>query len=98
MTEIPVVDPSWWQLSESTDSDSRGFNTGLIGERGLIAAILYRAVHDLSNPKPEIKSNAREFFKVNKEVPHAFTFLEIAEYLSLCPDTFVKKLKGKGLL
>lgn len=86
---------------DSNELDYRGHNTGLRGERGLLAALLLRAFEDLRAQNKFVRDSAIRWFQPVRfldadEWP--FTFLTTCEYLGLDPKAIIERLTKVGLL
>lgn len=79
---------------------THGFNASLTGEIGLLAAVIWTAIHDLESKNFILVRDARRFFlTVAPLVPFSFDW--IMEYLydtSCTPDDIRYKLRCLGLL
>jgi len=83
-------------MQPQTVQGQRGFNTGLVGERGLVAAVLYRALVDLEETDLEIQKSALHFFRCKEIAP--FSFLWICQHLDLDAGVLLRELEAVDLL
>lgn len=70
--------------------EMKGYNGGLVGERGLLIAMLIRARLDLDLTPPDVRAEATRFFLDTSNEP--FSFYWICEHLEYSPKTLLKYL------
>ncbi len=93
-----TVDESylWEECGTDRVMMQRGFSAVLTGHYGLMANILYRAYHDLTDSSLKWKTTAKLFFlDTSEDFP---SFLYICDALNLCPSRIMKRINEKGLL
>ena len=90
----------WWEVYFKRP-DEAGMGTGVnsfsVGARSLLAAVLYRAVADLINPKKKIRVSAREWFFAESAEWDFLSFENICNELDISPEAFKIKLTKEGL-
>jgi len=104
---IPLYVPSYFEepayegeiitLKYFDDPSCHGFNTFLYGERGLLVAIIFRAVKDLESEDFHIRGNAKRFFQATEPMT-PFTFEWIIGHFSITPKRLRVFLREKNLL
>lgn len=98
---FPLIDPDFWLNRGNSLASLQGFNSP--GEKGLLAAIVYRAFLDLTIGTSRDRTSAIEFFTatttvVDSYVDYCFNFDFLCEALELPKDKILRTLASSGKL